>query len=461
MTGLLCVTPSTVDSEASLQRLLSALETALVPPPKGLWVACSGGLDSLTLLHLTARHCQDAGWAPPGVVHVNHGLSPHADRAEAEVRRVAASLGLPCHGVRVAVHAGASGLEAAARAARYEVFEALLGPGEALLLAHHEDDQAETVFLRLLRGAGLGGLGAMAPSRPLAAGRLLRPWLAEPRARLEAAAEHLALTPVEDPTNADLRFDRNFLRREIFPALAARWPGFPQRVAHSAAVLRRAAQAQALPGGAASEGAGSLALRALPVGLEARGDAVVHWLRHQGVQVPGRAQVLAFCAQLEAREDALPRLELGAGSLRRWRGALWLAPRLPAPDREGRPLALGRWPFPGGVLEVREVAAGEAPFALAPGAFHVRQGSLPGRLRLQPDPSRPRKTVKALLQEAAVPPWQRPYLPQLWAGDRFLGWPGVALALEDGGEGEASQTGGRRWALHWRFEALGEAKRVE
>jgi len=451
--GWPCAIPSIVDPRAALQPLLSALGEALAPPPKGLWVACSGGLDSLTLLHLTAQFCRDAGWAPPGVVHVNHGLHAHADRAETEVQRVAGSLGLPWHGARVSVHSGASGLEAAARDARYAVFEALLSRGEALLLAHHEDDQAETVFLRLLRGSGLGGLGAMAPSRPLGRGRLLRPWLAEPRARLEAAAEALALTPVVDPSNEDLRFDRNFLRREIFPVLAARWPGFPHRVAHSAAVLRRLAQAEArLPGGE-GEAAGPLALAELPPGLEERGDVLVRWLRHQGVLVPSRTQLLAFCAQLEAREDALPQLKLGACTLRRWRGALWLVPELPAPDTEGRPLAPGCWPFPGGVLEVREAEAGGEPFALAPGPYWVCQGSLPGRQRLQPDPARPHKTVKALLQEAAVPPWQRPYLPQLWAGDRFLGWPGVALA--------GGRPAGPQWVLHWHFQGFGEAKRVE
>ena len=453
MIGWPCAIPSIVDPKAALQPLLSALGEALAPPPKGLWVACSGGLDSLTLLHLTAQFCRDAGWAPPGVVHVNHGLHAHADRAETEVQRVAGSLGLPWHGARVSVHSGASGLEAAARDARYAVFEALLSRGEALLLAHHEDDQAETVFLRLLRGAGLAGLGAMAPSRPLGRGRLLRPWLAEPRARLEAAAEALALTPVVDPSNEDLRFDRNFLRREIFPVLAARWPGFPHRVAHSAAVLRRLAQAEArLPGGE-GEAAGPLALAELPPGLEERGDVLVRWLRHQGVLVPSRTQLLAFCAQLEAREDALPLLKLGACTLRRWRGALWLVPELPAPDTEGRPLAPGCWPFPGGVLEVREAEAGGEPFALAPGPYWVCQGSLPGRQRLQPDPARPHKTVKALLQEAAVPPWQRPYLPQLWAGDRFLGWPGVALA--------GGRPAGPQWVLHWHFQGFREAKRVE
>jgi len=451
--GWPCAIPSIVDPRAALQPLLSALGEALAPPPKGLWVACSGGLDSLTLLHLTAQFCRDAGWAPPGVVHVNHGLHAHADRAETEVQRVAGSLGLPWHGARVSVHSGASGLEAAARDARYAVFEALLSRGEALLLAHHEDDQAETVFLRLLRGAGLAGLGAMAPSRPLGRGRLLRPWLAEPRARLEAAAEALALTPVVDPSNEDLRFDRNFLRREIFPVLAARWPGFPHRVAHSAAMLRRLAQAEArLPGGE-GEAAGPLALAELPPGLEERGDVLVRWLRHQGVLVPSRTQLLAFCAQLEAREDALPLLKLGACTLRRWRGALWLVPELPAPDTEGRPLAPGCWPFPGGVLEVREAEAGGEPFALAPGPYRVCQGSLPGRQRLQPDPARPHKTVKALLQEAAVPPWQRPYLPQLWAGDRFLGWPGVALA--------GGRPAGPQWVLHWHFQGFREAKRVE
>ena len=442
-----------MDPKASLQPLLSALGKALAPPPKGLWVACSGGLDSLTLLYLTAQFCRDKGWAPPGVVHVNHGLYAHADRAEAEVKRVAVSLGLPWHGARVSVRSTASGPEAAARDARYAVFDALLGRGEVLLLAHHEEDQAETVFLRLLRGSGLRGLGAMAPSRPLGQGRLLRPWLAEPRARLEAAAKTLALTPVVDPSNEDLRFDRNFLRREIFPALEARWPGFSQRVSHSAAVLRRAEKAQALPPGVHGESTKPLALADLPPGLEERGDVIVHWLRHQGVLVPSRTQLLAFCAQLGARADALPQLDLGASTLRRWRGALWLAPKLPAPDTKARPLAPGHWPFPGGVLEVREAEAGGEPFALAPGPYRVCQGSLPRRLRLRSDPSRPHKTVKALLQEAAVPPWQRPYLPQLWVGDRFLGWPRVALA--------GGAPAGPRWVLEWHFQGLAEAKRVE
>lgn len=446
-----------MDSEASLQRLLSALGKALAPPPAGVWVACSGGLDSLTLLHLTAQLCREVGWAPPGVVHVNHGLYAHADRAEAEVRGVAESLGLSWHGERVAVSVGASGLEAAARAARYAVFEHLLGPGEVLLLAHHEEDQAETVFLRLLRGSGLGGLGAMAPSRPLGQGRLLRPWLAQPRARLEAAAGALDLRPVVDPSNDDLRFDRNFLRREIFPALAARWPGFPQRVAHSAAVLRRAEQAQRPPPGEASGVGASLTLEALPLSLEARGDVLHQWLRRQGVLVPSRSQLLTFCAQLEAREDALPQLDLGACTLRRWRSALWLAPRLPAPDTVGKALAPGRWPFPGGVLEVREAEAGTGLCTLAPGAYRVCQGPLPRRLRLRPDASRPRKTVKALLQEAAVPPWQRPYLPQLWAEHGFLGWPGVALATEAG----APNGKGPRWVINWRFQAAVHGKRVE
>ncbi|MGB0267055.1 MAG: tRNA lysidine(34) synthetase, partial [Pseudomonadales bacterium] len=138
-----------MDPKASLQPLLLALGKALVPSPEGLWVACSGGLDSLTLLYLTAQFCRDRGWAPPGVVHVNHGLYAHADRAEAEVKRVAVSLGLPWHGARVSVHPNASGPEAAARDARYAVFDALLGRGDVLLLAHHEEDQAETVFLRM------------------------------------------------------------------------------------------------------------------------------------------------------------------------------------------------------------------------------------------------------------------------------------------------------------------------
>lgn len=429
-------------SETALESLLSALGVALAHRSGPIWVGCSGGLDSLTLLHLTAQCCAEAGRSPPGVVHVHHGLHAQADRAEALVSATAAALGAPFQGVRVRVKRAGQGLEAAARAARYEVFETVLGPGGCLLLAHHEQDQAETVLLRLLRGAGPEGLAAMAPERPLGAGQLLRPWLRQPRARLEAVAAQLGLTPVDDPSNDDTRFDRNYLRQVVWPLLESRWPGFPARLAHSAAALRRA---QAAPSSPLSTAGAPLPLSALPDGLEAQGDAVYQWLRAAGLAVPRRARLLSFCAQLGARDDAQPAMALGEVTLRRWAQALWLVPSEPPPLQARQPLGVGSLPLPGGLLEVGRAAPEAAD--LPPGSYTLCQGPLPGATRLRSAPGRRTKTVKALLQEARIPPWERPYLPQLWQGEQFLGWPGIALASFSA-QGQGLEAQG--WTFRWR-----------
>jgi len=441
-----------VASEPVLRPLLKALGAALVDRDGPIWVGCSGGLDSLTLLHLTAQHCADAGRPPPRVVHVHHGLQHQAERAEALVSATAEALGAPFHGARVRVARAGQGLEAAARAARFEVFEALLEQGGCLLLAHHEADQAETVLLRLLRGAGPEGLAAMAPARALGAGAVLRPWLQEPKARLVAAAAELGLTPVEDPSNDDTRFDRNYLRQVVWPLLESRWPGFPARVAHSAAALRRAQGAPGVPGAPGPSAGAPLPLSALPPALEAQGDRIYQWLRAAGLAVPGRARLLNFCSQLGARADAQPAMALGEVTLRRWARALWLVPWAPAPRRENLLLAAGAWALPGGTLEVGEAFGEDAE--LPPGTYEVRQGGLRGATRLRSAPGRPAKTVKALLQEAGIPPWERPYLPQIWQGDQFLGWPGVALA-SFAAKGQGAPGSG--WTLKWRPHRLSRA----
>lgn len=205
--------------------LESRLLQALAPwREAGGWcVAFSGGLDSTVLLHLLAQLARSEALPALSALHVHHGLQAAADGWPAHCQAVCRSLGIPLRVERVQVAVGGS-IEQAARDARYRAFQANLGEGQVLLTAQHLDDQAETLLFRLLRGAGLRGLAAMPVSRPLGGGRLCRPLLGVSRAELEAYAQTHRLDWVEDPSNQDPRFSRNYLRREIMPRLASHWP---------------------------------------------------------------------------------------------------------------------------------------------------------------------------------------------------------------------------------------------
>src|SRR5487761_47933 len=218
-------------------------------PDVPICVALSGGVDSTALLAALADARPDG--KPGGThgvrlraVHVNHGLHPNAKRWSAHCRKLAHRLGVPLrvHSVTVVRERGVS-VEEAARNARYRCFAEQLRSGEALLTAHTQDDQLETVLLQLFRGSGLPGLAAMPVIAPLGPGRLVRPLLACSRAELEAWVRARELAWVEDDTNLDERFDRNYLRRRVLPAVRERWPGVRAAVARTA---RHAAEAQGL-----------------------------------------------------------------------------------------------------------------------------------------------------------------------------------------------------------------------
>ncbi|HNG61034.1 MAG TPA: tRNA lysidine(34) synthetase TilS, partial [Cellvibrionaceae bacterium] len=204
---------------------------------QGYCVALSGGLDSMVLAHLAKTYLPQVR-----LLHINHGLSPFADQWQQQVEHWAAEQNLPCHSQRVLVARQGESLEAAARKARYAVFEATLSPGEALLCGHHLNDQAETFFLRLLRGSGLAGLTGMAPARPIGAGVLLRPLLGLERGALLAYAQAQGLTWVEDESNSDERFERNWLRHSLLPQLTSRWPKAAAQVANTCLRLQEEQQ---------------------------------------------------------------------------------------------------------------------------------------------------------------------------------------------------------------------------
>ena len=199
-------------------------------------IAFSGGLDSTVLLHLLAN---TEHLPPHKAIHIHHGLQAAADAWPSHCQSICDRLGVPLHVMHVQVQPGAS-LERAAREARYQAFAEVVGAGEVLLTGQHRDDQAETLLFRLLRGAGVRGLAAIPMHRPLANGHLVRPLLDASRAELEAYAHEHQLTWIEDPSNADPRFSRNYLRHRVFPLLTERWPQAVSSLARTAEHLSEA-----------------------------------------------------------------------------------------------------------------------------------------------------------------------------------------------------------------------------
>lgn len=404
----------------------------LPPPPRdgALLLALSGGLDSTALLHLLAA---EPTLRARGLraLHVDHGLHPGSAAWGEACRANCEALGVPLQIVRVAVQPDGDGLEAAARRARHAAFADALQSGELLLTAHHRDDQAETVLLRLLRGAG-DGLAAMRPLRPFAAGWLWRPLLGQPRAALAAYAREHALHWVEDPSNASDRHDRNFLRHHVLPRLAERWPQAGTALARSASLLatqadllagedaRRLAQVQGLDPAALSVPA----LQAEPPAWRAR--LLRAWVAALGLP-PLAAEAPASIERelLAARPDATARFAWSGAQMHRWRDLLHAAPaRAPLPtdwsaDWTGEsPLALPG----GGTLALEPARRFETPLRV-----HARQGG--ERLRL---PGRNHHTeLKHALQDLGVPPWERARLPLLSAPDGTLLAAGDLLVSAD------------------------------
>jgi tRNA(Ile)-lysidine synthase len=398
---------------------------------EALCVAFSGGADSTALLAALAR------W--PGrrrlrlrAVHIDHGLHPDSAAWSRHAAQVARSLGVPCvvRAARVRRARGES-LEAAARTLRYRLLAEVLGPGEALLTAHTQDDQLETVLLQLLRGAGVAGIAAMPEIAPFAAGSLARPLLSRARAELRDWLRGQGLPWVEDPSNADLTLDRNYLRARVLPPLRARWPGAGATVARAA---RYAAEAQRLLDGlaradvaAASHGPhlSVPALRALSA--ERRRNALRYWIAARHLSVPPARRLEEIAGpMLAARLDAQPFVDWQGARVQRAAGLLELvatggaAGEVPAGEvtwrwREVPVCALGAGC---GELAIRPATHGPLDTAALPDALSVRWRR--GGERLRPVRGGPRRALKSLLQEAHVPPAQRARLPLLYAGARLI-----------------------------------------
>jgi tRNA(Ile)-lysidine synthase len=423
---------------------VAAALAAHVPPGARVAIALSGGVDSMVLLDAAAV-CAAGKPLSLSAIHVNHGLSPNAERwaefCAAQCTRRAVPL--TTHRLRLERRHGES-LEALGRTARYACLAA--ADVDWVALAHHADDQAETLLLQLLRGAGVLGLAAMPAYRP---GRpaLLRPLLGLPRAALAAYATARGLAWIDDESNADRRHARNFLRHEVAPLFAARFGGYPATLVRAARHQAEAAElADALAAvDAGGDAAQSLDRDRLAALSPARARNLLRsFLRAQGLRPPSEARLAEMLRQLEhAAPDARTRLAHDGAEIGCHRGRIVVhAPRaatfVRAWDGESE-----LW-LPGGTLLFeRARGAGLAAAKLTQGPVTLRSRCGGERIRLSAN--RPARAVKKLLQEAHMPPWERDGLPLVWSGDELVAVPGIGIALAY--QAAPDEAG---WRLCWR-----------
>lgn len=388
------------------------------------WLAYSGGLDSHVLLHALHGLIVRQPGVTLGAVHVHHGLRPEADQWAAHCMAVCAALDIPCQVLHVQARpAAGESPEDAARRARYHALRGVVEAGDCLLTAHHQDDQAETLLLQLLRGCGVAGLAGMPVCAEFGAGLLARPLLTHSRAELRDYAEHYSLRWVEDGSNAETGFDRNYLRHEIMPRLRARWPATAAALTRSAghcAAATELLQTLATQDLAGLRGPvpGTLMINRLQTLDATRQDNVLRaWIRELGLPMPSTAHLRQVrCELMTAAVDAMPCVRWPGAELRRYRDLLHAMTPLPVHDVGQvldwdlqQPLTL-----PGGNGHLR-VAQG-----LGQGLDPALRGQrISVRFRRGGEICKPvgrghHHDLRKLFQEAGVPPWQRERIPLLY-----------------------------------------------
>ena len=403
-----------------------------------VWVAYSGGCDSHVLLHLLAQLRQTQPFELKAV-YVNHGLSANAAAWGQHCQQTCLDLNveLVCLDVDATPPSGASP-EAAARNARYQAITELLQTGQYLCTAHHQDDQAETLLLQLLRGAGPKGLAAMPQASELGQATQLRPLLGFSQAQLQAYAKEQGLSWIEDESNSDTGFNRNYLRHEIIPLLRQRWPSADATLARSANHCAEAAALievlaeqdyQQARAGDSSE----LRVSKLLVLDKARlKNLLRYWIRLSGLPLPSDKKLQHIISDaLHAAEDKMPLLHWPGAEVRRFNGRLYVIKPLPefdssqviAWDDLDQPLQLPDGTHllcqpddPCPALDVDELKRGRV-------SIRFRQGGEVCR----PAGSEHHKSLKQIFQAHGIPPWLRSRTPLLYIDNTLVAVAGCCL----------------------------------
>ena len=363
------------------------------PPSAEIAVGLSGGVDSVVLLHQLKN---EAAGVRLRAIHVHHGLSPNADAWTAFCRKLCKRLQVPLAVEYVSVKKKSKGLEAAAREARYAAFRH--ARADIIALAHNLDDQAETVLMNLLRGAGVRGASGMPEHARFGDKTIWRPFLALSRKKIEAYARKHKLDWIEDESNANEALTRNFIRHSVGPLIERKFPQWKESLARAAKHFSKK-----------------------EIGKE---DLLRHYLHSKGLKAPSEARLIEMLKQLSTGSARTELVHDGA-VLRTYRGKVFLDAELSSAFSPQEWSGESRLKLPqlGGELRFRK-ARGEG-IALEHKPLSVRLRA--GGERLQPDPKRPRRTLKNLFQEAGVPPWERERLPLLFSGEELVWVPGLGI----------------------------------
>ena len=402
-----------------------------------LLLAFSGGLDSTVLLHLLAE-CRKTLSFQLSAQHVHHGLSPNADDWADFCRQVCLKLNIPFVLSKANINKNSGlGTEATAREARYKAL--LSVDADFICLAHHQDDQAETLLLQLARGAGVKGLAGMAAM----SGKLLRPLLDVRRNYIEAYAKQQQLTWIEDESNANTQFDRNFMRHKVLPTLAQAYPSIRQTLSRSALHMANAnhlldelALIDAMQAGFDANknctiGLSSLNLISLKNLSEARvNNCLRWWLAQNGLQMPSQQQLQQINQQLmHAKQDAAIELKVSETcTLRRYQNRAYLVQDLP-------PNIPINWlwqsedvihlPNKTQLIFSKKMGEGISLCKIENAALRIKFRK--GSERFLPQLGRPRRSLKVMLQNHEMPPWQREQLPLIFIDETLVIIPNVGV----------------------------------
>jgi tRNA(Ile)-lysidine synthase len=426
-------------------RLLATLKA--LPAAERCHLALSGGLDSCVLLHLLATLRESLPWRLQAI-HVNHGLQVVADLWQAHCETLCEQYLIPLQVVQLSLApTPGESLEAVAREARYLALAGHMGPGDLLLTAQHRDDQAETLLLQLMRGSGPAGIASMPAMSRFYSGWLARPLLDIPRSVIEAYARQHRLSWEEDPSNRDLRFDRNFIRHRVLPLLSERWPAATVTLSRAARfsgellVLAKEEAEEDLTRARLGEN-GELSVTVLRRFNSIRlRNLLRHWIVETGAPLPNSRKLIRIEGEgVHGREDANPLIAWRGWEVRRYQDRLRLGRALPEFDSartldwENRtelslPHGLGRLiakPGPGGIdpqrwsharIEVRFRRGGER--CVPAGQAHHR-------------------ALKKLFQEWAIPPWERGRWPIIYLDGELAAIPGLLVSRSFAATGEES-----------------------
>ena len=426
-------------SPAVLAERLSNLEN-LAGRPSRYVIAFSGGLDSTVLAHALADLKRaDPQYSDTQIVaiHVNHGLQQESAAWSEHCSRSAEIFGIDFRSLPVTVQLeSGKGPEASARDARYSALHAELCSDDWLLSAHHREDQAETLLLNLIRGSGPAGVAGIGAIRRFGPGWLARPMLNVNRADIQQYATEHELSWVEDPSNADRRFDRNFLRHEVLPRLKSRWSDIAARLQRSAGHAGEASQLllelAEIDLSALGSDSARLPIDTLSALSDARQRNVIRYaIRDQGLSTPTALQLQRIMTEvIPAREDAQPLVAWPGGSVRRYRKGLYLLPENLVDAVESSCLPTAGLELGAGIgrLQLEPGANVGVSEALVDAGLSIKPRI--GGEEIQPVGQRHTRKLKKLLQEEGVVPWMRDRVPLIYAGKRLIAVGDLWLAAD-------------------------------